>query len=169
MNDFFLDDILVLAPTIDTLNQHARMTINLLESLGFLINYKKSTLVPTQRILFLGMLVDSSMMEFVLPTDKSENIQRECRNLLMTQLPSIRQILRVLGLLEFTCPAIWSTPLHYCHIQLLQIESLHQSCDYNLQANLSKEAILDLMWWIKNLPPLRGSPILPPPPPPLPI
>ena len=80
----FLDDILVLAPTIDTLNQHARMTINLLETLGFLINYKKSTLVPTQRILFLGMLIDSSTMEFVLPTDKSENIQRECRNLLKT-------------------------------------------------------------------------------------
>ena len=66
----FLNDILVLAPTIDTLNQHARMAINLLESLGFLINYKKSTLVPTQRILFLGMLTDSSTMEFVLPTDK---------------------------------------------------------------------------------------------------
>ena len=50
----FLDDILVLAPTIETMNQHARMTISLLESLGFFINYKKSTLVPTQRILFLG-------------------------------------------------------------------------------------------------------------------
>ena len=158
----FLDDILVLAPTIDTLNQHARMTINLLESLGFLINYKKSTLVPTQRILFLGMLIDSSTMEFVLPTDKSENIQRECRNLLKTQLPSIRQISRVLGLLEFTRPAIWSAPLHYRHIQLLQIESLHQSCDYDTQVNLSREARLDLMWWIRNLPPLRGSPILPP-------
>ncbi|CAB3988568.1 Hypothetical predicted protein [Paramuricea clavata] len=38
----FLDDILVLAPLIETLNQHTRMTISLLESLGFLINYKKS-------------------------------------------------------------------------------------------------------------------------------
>ena len=159
----FLDDILVLAPTIHTLNQHAHMTINLLESLGFLIHYKKSALVPTQRILFLGMLIDSSTMEFVLPTDKSENIQRECRNLLKTQPPSIRQISRVPGLLEFTRPAIWSAPLHYHHIQLLQIESLHQSCDYDTQVNVSKEARLDLMWWIRNLPPPRGSPILPPP------
>ena len=115
----FLYDVLVLAPTIDTLNQHARMTINLLESSGFLINYKKSTLVSTQIILFLGMLIDLSTMEFVLPTEKSENIQKKCWNLLKTQLPSIRQISRV----------------------------------------------LDLMWWIRNLPPLRGSPILPPPPP----
>ena len=61
----FLDDILELAPTIETINQHTRMTqytrmtrMTLLESLGFLINYKKSTLVPTERILFLGMLID---------------------------------------------------------------------------------------------------------------
>ena len=71
----FLDDILLLAPTVETMNQHARMTISLLESLGFLINYKKSTLFPTQRILFLGMLIDSTTMEFILPTEKSENIQ----------------------------------------------------------------------------------------------
>ena len=122
-NDFFLDDILVLAPTIETINQNARMTISLLESLGFLINYKKSALVPTQKFLFLGMLIDSTTMEFVLPTEKSENIQRERRNLLKTQQPSIRQTSRVLGLLEFTRPAIRSAPLRYRHIQLLQIAS----------------------------------------------
>ena len=158
----FLDDILLLAPTVETMNQHTRMTISLLESLGFLINYKKSTLVPTQRILFLGMLIDSTTMEFILPTEKSENIQRECRNLLKTQQPSIRQISRVLGLLEFTRPAIWSAPLHYRHIQLLQIESLRRTCDFDTQVNLSKEAKLDLIWWTNNLPSLGGSPILPP-------
>ena len=142
----FLDDILLLAPTVETMNQHARMTISLLESLGFLINYKKSTLVPTQRILFLGMLIDSTTMEFILPTEKSENIQRECRNLLKTQQPSIRQISRVLGLLEFTRPAIWSAPLHYRHIQLLQIESLRRTCDFDTQVNLSRGEIrLDLV------------------------
>ena len=114
----FLNNILVLAPTIETINHHTHMTISLLESLGFFINYRKSTLVPTQRILFLGMLIDSTMMEFVLPTKKSENIQRECQNLLKTQQPSIRQISRVLGLLKFTRPAIWSAPLHYCRILL---------------------------------------------------
>ena len=140
----FLDDILVLAPTIETVNQHARTTISLLESLGFLINYKKSSLVLTQRILFLGMLIDSTTMEFVLPTEKSENIQRECRNVLKTQQPPIRQISRVLGLLEFTRPAICSARLYYRHIQLLQIESLRRTCDFDTQVNLSKEAKIRL-------------------------
>ena len=111
--------------------------------------------------LFLGMLIDSTTMEFILPKEKSENILRECRHLLKTHQPSIRQISRVLGLLEFTRPAIWSAPLHYRHIQLVQIESLHQTSDYNTQVNLSKKAKLDLIWWITNLPSLGGSPILP--------
>ena len=116
----------------------------------------------TENPLLMGMLIDSTTMEFILPTEKSENIQRECRNLLKTQQPSIRQISRVLGLLEFTRPAIWSAPLHYRHIQLLQIESLRRTCDFDTQVNLSKEAKLNLIWWTNNLPSLRGSPILPP-------
>jgi hypothetical protein len=157
----FLEDILVLAPLIETLNQHTCITISLLESLGFLINYKKSILIPTQRILSLGMLIDSTTMEFILPKEKSENILRECRHLLKTHQPSIKQISRVLGPIEFTRPATWSAPLHYRHIQLVQIESLHQTSDYNTQVNLSKKAKLDLIWWITNLPSLGGSPILP--------
>jgi hypothetical protein len=61
------------------------------------------------------------------------------------------------GLLEFNRPAIWSAPLHYRHIQLVQIESLHQTSDYNTQVNLSKKAKLDLIWWITNLPSLGGE------------
>ena len=48
------------------------------------------------------------------------------------------------------------------HIQLVQIESLHQTFDYNTQVNLSKTEKLDLIWWITNPPSLGGSPILPP-------
>jgi hypothetical protein len=96
-------------------------------------------------------------MEFILPKDKSENILRERRYLLKTHQPSIRQISRVLGLLEFTRPAIWSAPLHYRDIQLVQIESLHQTSDYNTQVHLSKKAKLDLIWWITNLPSLGGK------------
>jgi hypothetical protein len=157
----YLDDILVLAPSVHITNHHARLTIGLLESLGFLINYKKSTLIPAQRILFLGMIIDSTTMQFILPEDKSVTILRECRTLLKTEQPSIRHVSRVLGLLEFTRPAIWSAPLHYRHLQLVQIESLRETSDYDRRVNLSNGARLDLNWWITNLPSQKGSPILP--------
>ena len=75
----YLDDILIIASSIETLNHHKTLAIDLLESLGFLINYKKSNPTPSQQIVFLGMLVDSASMQFILPQAKSVQIQKECR------------------------------------------------------------------------------------------
>ena len=56
----YLDEILIIASSIETFNRHKKIAISLLESLGFLIVYKKSNLTPYQQIVFLGMLVDSA-------------------------------------------------------------------------------------------------------------
>ena len=45
----YLDDILIMASSVELVKQHKQITIRLLESLGFLINYDKSMLIPTQR------------------------------------------------------------------------------------------------------------------------
>ena len=50
----YLDDILIMASSVELVKQHKQITIRLLESLGFLINYDKSMLIPTQKIQFLG-------------------------------------------------------------------------------------------------------------------
>ena len=44
----YLDDILIIASSIETLNHHKTLAISLLESLGFQINYEKSNLTPSQ-------------------------------------------------------------------------------------------------------------------------
>ena len=67
----YLDDILIIASSIETLNRHKTLALSLLESLGFLINYEKSNLTPSQQIVFLGMLVDSASMQFILPPTES--------------------------------------------------------------------------------------------------
>ena len=159
----FLDDILVLAPTIETINQHARITISLLESLGFLINYKKSALVPTQRILFLGMLIDSTTMEFVLPTEKSDSKRASesfedtttfhQANITSSRSPRIHSSSHLVSSLTLSPYSVVTDRV-----------SLRRTSNFDTQVNLSKEAKLDLIWWTNNLPSLRGSPILPPTP-----
>ena len=89
----YLDDILIIASSIETLNRHKTLAVSLLESLGFLINYEKSNLTPSQQIVFLGMLVDSASMQFILPQQKAVQIQKECR-LLNTNRPTIRHLSR---------------------------------------------------------------------------
>ena len=46
----YLDDILLMAPSVEQVLQHAASTLNLLEGLGFTVNYLKSVLVPSQQM-----------------------------------------------------------------------------------------------------------------------
>ena len=56
----YLDDLLIATGTyIDCLN-HTKQVISLLESLGFRINYEKSIIIPTQKLEFLGFIIDST-------------------------------------------------------------------------------------------------------------
>ena len=144
------------------LNRHKTLAISLLESLGFLINYEKSNLTPSQQIVFLGMLVDSASMQFILPQQKAVQIQKECRLLLNTNRPTIRHLSRVLGLLEACRPAVWSAPLHYRQLQTLQINALQRWANYNAPVDLTPSAKSDLSWWVTTLQTPQGSPIVPP-------
>jgi hypothetical protein len=73
---------------------------------------------------------------------------KECRLLLNSTTPTIRHLSRVLGLLESCRPAIWSAPLHYRHLQTLQITALQRWSKYNASICLTPTAKIDLAWWI---------------------
>ena len=51
----YLDDLLFLEDSEQTARFYLKTALNLLETLGFVINLKKSVLSPVQRIDFLGM------------------------------------------------------------------------------------------------------------------
>ena len=53
------------------------LTLDVLEGLGFLINYKKSELSPIQRINFLGFTVDLLSMTISLPEEKIQSTIKE--------------------------------------------------------------------------------------------
>ena len=158
----YLDDILIMASCVELVKQHKQITIRLLESLGFLINYDKSMLIPTQTIQFLGLLIHSKQMLFILPETKTTSIRKACQQLVNKQRPTIREVSRVPGLLEFCRPVVWSAPLHYRQLQELQISSLKRWSDCDQQILLTRPAKADLLWWINNLHLLKGRRILPP-------
>ena len=54
----YLDDLLIMAQSQDLLNCHVSTVRNLLENLGFIINYLKSVLIPATQMEFLGILID---------------------------------------------------------------------------------------------------------------
>ena len=116
----YLDDILIMAESEDLVLHQAASILNLLESLGFVINYKKSQLVPSQQIEFLGFLIDSVTMSVQLSGEKLRKIRKQCRQLLNLEQILLRELSEFLGLLTFSIQAVFPDPLHYRHLQRLK-------------------------------------------------
>jgi len=56
---FYLDVILVLGSSYQFCLSNTQEALSILMKAGFLINWEKSSLIPTANFLFLGMLWDS--------------------------------------------------------------------------------------------------------------
>ena len=109
----YIDDILILAETKEMAQNHIRGLSYLLQSLGFKINYKKSILEPTQIIEFLGIMVNSVLMELSLPLQKIKKIRAEARSVGKEKMVSARTLARLIGKMNATSWVIPPTPLFY--------------------------------------------------------
>lgn len=89
----YLDDFLCIESSFEKCRENVRETIKLLEWLGFLINYKKSKLLPSQRYLFLGFIIDTKKYAIELPEEKRNNIFSALEKFLNRNKCSIREFL----------------------------------------------------------------------------
>ena len=142
---FYLDDILVIGKTKEECEKNLKVVLDLLQSLGFLINWKKSNLVPSQRFLFLGLLWDSTLGQICLPQNKLLNLQRLARS--MAKIPPTCHGLQVLlGHMTASIPAVPLIRLYARPLQrdLAAVYSFpHQS---KLRVSLSQNAKDSLNW-----------------------
>jgi hypothetical protein len=75
----YLDDMLLFGVSMEEITTARDSTIYLLESLGFVINYQKSVLQPTQNIEFLGVVINSVTMTMSLTEEKIKSLSAGCQ------------------------------------------------------------------------------------------
>ncbi|XP_068115427.1 uncharacterized protein [Hyperolius riggenbachi] len=66
----YLDDLLIFANSEEKVRRHRDLVIQILSRLGWMLNYQKSKLNPTQSIVFLGYVIDSVGERIFLTTEK---------------------------------------------------------------------------------------------------
>ena len=59
MSVIYLDDIMCIGHDFNNCEANIRATVKLLQRLGFIIHFPKSTLTPTTRCKYLGVIIDS--------------------------------------------------------------------------------------------------------------
>ncbi len=70
----YLDDWLILAQSREQLRAHKDLVLRHLSQLGLRVNWEKSKLVPTQRISFLGMELDSVNQTARLTQERAQSV-----------------------------------------------------------------------------------------------
>ena len=66
----YVDDSLLQGDTFNECMENVLTTLNALQDLGFVIHSGKSKFIPTQKITFLGFIIDTSKMTLTLTTEK---------------------------------------------------------------------------------------------------
>lgn len=165
----YLDDILLAAASKQLCSTQGRILIKLLQDLGFVINFRKSNLVPSQIIQFLGFIVDSRDMSFTLPPIKVRDLISKANYLKSQRNVTLREISQFLGMCISTKLAVKQAPLHIRYLQRLLIKHMKKfgnqfQVNYQKVVTLDSLSIQDLSWWITKLQDNCSSPICPPPP-----
>ena len=149
----YLDDILIMAESIQLANQHAQLVFGTLDNLGFVVNHEKSVMIPSSQMEFLGFLVHSTTtcMTLTLPREKVRKIQWECQKALTVSSLTLQKLTSLVGLLNCSIQAVFPAPLHNLHLQKLKNQHLSPSMNYKSKVQLSPQAREELIWWRDSL------------------
>ena len=156
----YIDDILLLGDSPNQVETHLQALVFLLTNLGFIINYSKSITTPTQKIEYLGLLVDSTSLHLSLPGEKLHQIRMEVNQIKQKSHITARQLAQLIGKLNATAQAVLPAPLFYRSLQGdLQRALSSNNQDYNTLLSLSPLSQEELSWWQEKLAHWNGKPL----------
>jgi hypothetical protein len=118
----------------------------LLMKAGFIINWEKSSLIPTTNFTFLGMLWDSVEGALSLPQDKLQHLRSQTAFLLDKPAPTCRQVMVLTGLVAAFHKAVPLLRLKGRFIQLSLNSAYSSAADLLKTVVLLPEARCDLLW-----------------------
>ena len=149
----YLDDLLLLGETEVLCRQNISVTTKCLENLGFMVNVKKSVLIPTKNLEYLGFNYDSREMSISLPCRKKDQLLLKCAAAKKWESVSIQMVAELQGLLISATPAVPYSLLYtrQIAINLASALAVHDQ-DYSAHMNFGSDCKVDLTWWLRKLP-----------------
>ena len=157
----YLDDWLLRARSRETCLQHTQTLLALCQKLSWVVNLKKSELVPQQVFNFVGYRFDL-IKGRVLPTrDRWRAHQEKLKSIMSKDSCTVRQFMSLVGLLTATEKQVWLGRLHMRPIQW------HLKRHWHVPEVLEKVIPVPLSlhhhlgWWLNEQNVLEGQPLHP--------
>lgn len=160
----YLDDWLIMARTEEEARDHTKQMISLLQHLGWLVNFNKSHLQPTQVIEHLGYMLDTHSMTIKLPGNKLRDLRRSIKQILMHPYQSARKIHSLTMRIKAATMAIFPAAMYTQGLMRFKNHYVRHQQDWDQARPLPQECIEELTWWNLNLEKWNGRSIMKPTP-----
>jgi len=151
----YLDDILVLAGSFEQSLEFTRKVTSLLAQVGFTLARDKSQLIPTHRLVFLGLEVDADAMTLRVPQKKLDAVMAEVSAL--SRRPAslrIRCLSHVIGGVGSLREVITCVHLHTVHLNRIVAQAVVRQ-GWGGLARLTTAAREELLWLAQHCPSLN--------------
>ena len=113
----YVDDSYLQGKTYLICLENVRKTIDMLQNLGFTINFDKSVLIPQQEITFLGLIFNSVSMTVTLTQEKKDKIFNLCIKAMNNTTITIRSLASLIGNFTAAFPAIPLGKFYYRNLE----------------------------------------------------
>lgn len=147
----YLDDFLLIGQTYNECVNNVTKTMNVLQSLGFVINFNKSQITPKTECKFLGFIFNTNNMSIYLPEEKKQRIRKKTIKFLKLKKCTIRYFAEFIGLLTSACPAVRYGWMYTKMFERQKFLALGTSDDYNRKMIVASSLKEDLEWWKYNI------------------
>lgn len=131
----YLDDFLLVGESIQGVQKQLKRTLDVMKNLGWIVNREKSSLIPSKRQKFLGIILDSEVQKSFLPVEKVKVLQDLSLSLRALPATTIRKAMSLLGLFTAAIPAVPWAQIHSRPLQL-QILAVWDHSKEGLDADL---------------------------------
>lgn len=133
----YLDDLIIAAHSRSEALRHLEIAAHLFQQLGFEINWEKSQTVPTRRLIYLGMTIDTAPNRFTIsaPPKKLAALRKEARQVETKHFQgtlTVRHLARLTGKLTALMIAVPAARFRR--------HSLSRSVNYGLRASYDSES-----------------------------
>ncbi|KAL2095574.1 hypothetical protein ACEWY4_007722 [Coilia grayii] len=156
----YLDDCLLAGTSAQEAIAHTECVMTHLSRLGFKFNLKKSVLLPTQSINFIGLSLDSNAMRARLSQDRTETMRACLAQFRRGNYVRLRDCHRLLGLMA---SALVAVPLGRLHMRGFQRWVAQLKLDPHAQArhkiSVTSNGVLTLRQWKEPMFLTRGAPL----------
>lgn len=130
---------------MDVFDKNVMATVEMLSNFGFVINPDKSVFLETQKLEFLGFILDSKEMSVTLTEHKVQKIVSICSEFLKVYKRKIRELSVLIGNIVASLPAVPHGQLFYRQLENEKISMLKESTGkFDAQITLSELALGDI-------------------------